>query len=66
MTELYLHSAISFHGVVINSLSTGTDLPYLYTPLINVIQLLTRKTLSEIRPNEVTQVLNKSTFNPTA
>jgi hypothetical protein len=27
MVELYLHSPICLHGVVLNSLSTGTTLP---------------------------------------
>jgi putative alpha-1,2-mannosidase len=30
--ELYIHSPIHFHGVVLNSLSTGTTLPYLTLP----------------------------------
>jgi hypothetical protein len=29
--ELYIHSHIRLHGVVLNSLSTGTTLSYLYT-----------------------------------
>jgi hypothetical protein len=32
--ELYLHSTISLHGVVINELSTGTPLP-LYVITVN-------------------------------
>jgi hypothetical protein len=28
--DLYIHSPIRLHGVVLNSLSTGTTLPYLY------------------------------------
>jgi hypothetical protein len=29
-TDLYIHSPIRLHGVVLNSLSTGTTLPLLY------------------------------------
>jgi hypothetical protein len=36
MLELYIHSPIRLHGVVLNSLRTGTNLPFLHFAIINM------------------------------
>jgi hypothetical protein len=36
MVELYLHSSIPLHGIMLYSLNTGTSLPILYTVCVRV------------------------------
>jgi hypothetical protein len=40
MVELYLHSPICLHGIMLNELSTGTTLPYMNCLLRSVKSLL--------------------------
>jgi hypothetical protein len=34
--DVYMHSPIRLHGVVLNKLNTGTTLPYLYFAFTNI------------------------------
>jgi hypothetical protein len=45
--DLYIHTPIRLHGVVLNELSTGTNLPYLNSP-----QFSMDVTASQIEPSE--------------
>jgi hypothetical protein len=58
MVELYFHSPIRLHGVMLNYLRTGTTLPCL--PLLFVCQVLMQSSISELYPCSVEHSIGSS------